>query len=398
MSGRPLKIAVMCSGLGHVARGVETWADVTATSLHERGCDVTLFKGGGTATRPFERVVSCARRSSALAQRVPRWTPGCAWRFGCSSAYDVEQTTFAVNSLRELRRTRYDVIHTQDPWLALVLQKSRRIHGAKVILGHGTEEPEWFLRKFEHVQELSPFYLERHGDLQGRQWFAAPNFVDARRFRPGDRNAARDALDLPRDKYVVLCVAALNRSRKRVDWLAYEFARANLNNAILVLAGAEEAETPALLGEIKPLLRDRLRVLKNVPHADMPLLYQAADVHALCALQEVLGLCLLEAMASGVPCIGHHWGATQWVIGSGGTIVDMQAPGALAEELELYEDHVLRDVHGLLARRRVETTFSVDAVITQYVRMYEQVTGRSAGQRQRRLDRPGEESAVLVTQ
>lgn len=395
MNGRPLKIAVMCSGLGHIARGVETWADVTATSLHARGYDVTLFKGGGTAARSFERVVPCARRYSPLAERVPRWTPACAWRFGCSSPYNVEQTTFALNALRELRHERFDVIHSQDPWLALVLQKTRRIHGAKVILGHGTEESDWFLHKFEHVQELSPFYLERHGDLGDRQWFAAPNFVDAQRFRPGNSLSARDALDLPRDKYIVLCVAALNRSRKRVDWLAYEFARANLNNAMLVLAGAEEPETPALLAEIEPLLRDRLRVLRNVPHADMPLLYQAADVHALCALQEVLGLCLLEAMASGVPCIGHHWGATQWVIGSGGAIVDMQSPGALAAELELYEDGVLREVHGLLARHRVEATFSVDAVISQYVGMYEQVAGKPAAPRQRRIDRPGEKSAAV---
>ena len=202
-----------------------------------------------------------------------------------------------------------------------------------------------------------------------------------------------EALNLPQDKYIVLCVAALNRSRKR-RLAGVRVRPANLNNAMLVLAG-EEPETPALLAEIEPLLRDRLRVLKDVPHVEMPLLYQAADVHALCALQEVLGLCLLEAMASGVPCIGHHWGATQWVIGSGGAIVDMQSPGALADELELYEDGVLREVHGLLARHRVESTFSVEAVISQYVGMYELVAGKPAAPRQRRIDRPGEKSATV---
>lgn len=386
---------MLCSGLGHVARGVESWADVTAASLHRRGYDVTLFKGGGEETRPFERVVRCARRYGNWAQRLPRWMPACAWRLGCTSPYTIEQTTFALSALPELRRGRFDILHSQDPWLAWVLHETRRFHRARVILGHGTEEPAWFLQRFDHVQELTPFYLERHGDLGERRWFAAPNFVDADLFRPGDRAAARERLGLPQDRYIVLCVAALNRSRKRVDWLAYEFARANLGNALLVLAGAEEPETPALLDEIEPLLRDRLRVLKNVPHSDMPLLYQAADVHALCALQEVLGLCLLEAMAAGLPCVGHHWGATEWVIGHGGSIVDMRQPGALAAALELYEDPLLRSAHGLLARRRVETTFSVDAVMAQYLKMYAEVAGRRPRSPQHRVDRPDGQRAAL---
>jgi glycosyltransferase involved in cell wall biosynthesis len=398
MPARPLKIAVLCSGLGHVARGVEAWADVTAAALDRRGYDVTLYKGGGAATRPYERVVRCAQRYGPLAQRLPRWMPASAWRIGCTSPYTVEQTTFALSALSGLRRGRFDVIHMQDPWLAWMLQKTRRIHRARVILGHGTEEPAWFLQQFEHVQELTPFYLERHGDLRGRRWFAAPNFVDAELFRPGDSALARERLGLPPNKYIVLCVAALNRSRKRVDWLAYEFARANLDNALLVLAGADEPETPALLQELQPLLRDRVRVLRNVPHADMPLLYQAADVHALCALQEVLGLCLLEAMATGLPCIGHHWGATEWVIGPGGTIVDMQQPGALAAALELYQDPLLREAHGLLARQRVETTFSVDAVISQYLKMYAAVASRESQTPVHRIDRPGEECAALLLQ
>lgn len=389
---------MLCSGLGHVARGVESWADVTASSLHRRGYDVTLYKGAGAAERPFERVVRCTQRYGVWAQRLSRWTPAAAWRLGCQSPYTVEQTTFALSALPDLRRGRFDVLHTQDPWLAWVLEKTRRIHRANVILGHGTEEPAWFLRKFEHVQELTPFYLERHGDLRGRRWFAAPNFVDADVFRPGDRGEARERLDLPDDKYIVLCVAALNRSRKRVDWLAYEFARANLDNALLVLAGAEESETDALLDELQPLLRDRLRVLKNVRHADMPLLYQAADVHALCALQEVLGLCLLEAMACGVPCIGHNWGATEWVIGAGGSIVDMQQPGALAAALELYEEPLLREAQGLLARQRVESTFSVDAVVAQYLRMYTEVAGSESLPPMHRVDRPGAPCAKLLTE
>jgi glycosyltransferase involved in cell wall biosynthesis len=227
----------MSTGLGHVARGVETWAAETAAALHGRGVNVTLFKGAGPAARPYERVVRCARRFGRLATQVARWTPGCAWHVGCGSPYDVEQTTFALSVLPYLCVHRFDVLHVKDPWLALILERTRLFHGAKVILGHGTEEPGWFLRKFRHVQELSPFYLERHGDLGDRQWFAVPNFVDADRFRPGNRAAARRRLGLSDDALIVLAVSALNRSKKRLDRLAREFAAANLDNAVLARGG-----------------------------------------------------------------------------------------------------------------------------------------------------------------
>jgi len=376
MTDRPVKVAIMSSGLGHVARGIETWADVSATAMHERGIDVTLFKGAGEATRAFERVVPCAVRGGPWAPRIADWTPDCAWRLGCGSAYDVEQTTFALSVLPLLRRERFDVVHVQDPWLALMLERTRRVHGAKVILGHGTEEPDWFLRKLSHVQELSPFYLERHGDLGSRQWFAVPNFIDAHKFQPGDRRAARAHFGLPQDKLIVLCVSALNRSRKRVHWLAYEFLRAELDNALLVVAGAEEPETAALLGEIEPLLEDRLVVLRNVPHAQMPLVYQTGDIYTICSLREVMSISILEAMSTGLPCLGHTWGSTAWAIGDGGSIVDMEAPGALAAALELYQEPVLREAHGHLARRRVEELFSVDTVMSQFVTMYSAVLGR----------------------
>jgi len=376
MSGRSLKIAVMSSGLGHIARGVETWADTTATALYDRGEDVTLFKGGGTADRPFEHVVRCAQRYGRVAESLARWTPGWTWHIGCGSPYDVEQTTFAAGVLGTLRREMFDVIHLQDPWLAYLLERTRPLHGAKVILGNGTEEPPEFLAKFEHIQELTPYYLERHGELGGRKWFAAPNFIDVDRFRPGDGIAARRELGIPEDAFVVLSVAALNRSRKRLDWIIREFARADLSNALLVLAGAEEPETEDLLNEGRELLGERLIVRTNVPFEQMPQVYHVGDVHVLGSLQEVMGISLVEAMASGLPCIGHCWPATEWVIANGGSIVDMQQPGQLAAELQRYrEDVALCTERGTAARQRAEDVFSIDAVIAQYLAMYRAVCG-----------------------
>jgi len=362
----------MCSGLGHIARGVETWADSVATELHRRDLNVTLFKGAGPAQREFERVVPCLKRTTTLARTIVRLAPRWAWRLGCHQEYDVEQMAFAMAVLPHLIRKRYDLVHLQDPWLGYVLEKTRRLHGARVILGHGTEEAPWLLRRFQHVHELTPFYLDRHGDLGDRQWFAVPNFVDTNRFRPGDRRAAREALGLPQDKFIVLSAAALNRSKKRLHWLIQEFAAANREDALLVLAGARETETADLSLEARRLLGDRVVILENVPHARMPLLYQAADVHVLCSLMEVMGISIVEAMASGLTNLVHTWGSVEWVVGGTGRVLDMEAPGVLALELRnLDRETCIRQ--GQLARQRAIDMFSVEAVVEQMLGMYDAV-------------------------
>ena len=40
-----MRIAIASSGLGHVARGIETWALTLAEALAERGVNTTLFCG-----------------------------------------------------------------------------------------------------------------------------------------------------------------------------------------------------------------------------------------------------------------------------------------------------------------------------------------------------------------
>src|SRR5258708_7189157 len=112
----PMRVVVASSGLGHVARGIEAWADDLATSLAERGVSVTLCKGSGTAERPYERVIPCwqrdAQRTAHLLRLLPRRV---SWRFGLGSPYDVEQLSFASGLIRFFRRERADILHVQDP-------------------------------------------------------------------------------------------------------------------------------------------------------------------------------------------------------------------------------------------------------------------------------------------
>src|SRR5438128_670627 len=112
-----LRIAVASSGLGCIARGVESWSADLAAALADRGENVTLFKGGGEVQAPYERIINCWPRLAPRTQRLVRWMPRGAWRLGIGSDYEIEQTTFALKLLPILRRERFDVLHVQDPLL-----------------------------------------------------------------------------------------------------------------------------------------------------------------------------------------------------------------------------------------------------------------------------------------
>ena len=194
-----MRIAVASSGLGHVARGIEAWAADLAAALVRRGIDATLFKGSGSASAAYERVLGCWRRDEPATQRFMRRLPRGAWRLGLSSGYDLEQTTFAWHLVGELRRRQIDILHVQDPQLALLVQRAWQLGWLKTrtILGHGTEEPLEFQKKIVFLQHLAPWHLEeaRAAGVSRPTWTAIPNFIDTERFAPrqAERFAPRQA-------------------------------------------------------------------------------------------------------------------------------------------------------------------------------------------------------------
>ena len=369
-----MKIAVAATGLDHIKRGVESWAASIAAALAARGCDVTLFKGTGGRRHPYEEVLAgLPRRTEWNARLFAVASRLGGWRYGVGTDYDLEQLSACASLLLRLRAGRYDIVHTQDALLAVMLQRAADAgcHRAKVILANGTAEPRARLARLPYVQELSPTAFAEHDpERRARGVFLVPNFVDVDRFAPGDPAPVRRQLGLPSDRRIVLSVGAINAPRKRMDWLIREFSRLTVD-ATLLIAGAIERGSEALIRAGRDLLGERLVIVGDRDHADMPGLYRAADVFALCATEEVFGIAFLEAMASGIPCLGHHYPVTRWVIGGGGMTRDMTREGGLAGALhELLTDDSRRRALGTDARRRACQTFSADAVIADTLNMY----------------------------
>lgn len=124
--------------------------------------------------------------------------------------------------------------------------------------------------------------------------------LDADLFRPYDRRMCRDQLDLPRDKPVLATVGAL--IPRKGQRFAIE-ALAEVPGAILLLAGQGEDE--AMLRSLAERLgvADRVRFLSAVPHGELPIVLNAADVFVLPTASEGLANAWVEALACGTPVV-----------------------------------------------------------------------------------------------
>jgi glycosyltransferase involved in cell wall biosynthesis len=333
-------------------------------------------------------VVPCWTREGSAARRLLRYLPKqLSWRVGLGSGYGIEQTSFALNLIRLLRRERADVLHVQDPQVAVLAQRARRLGliRARTILAHGTEEPPAFLTKVRHLQHLAPWHLEqaRAAGAWKPGWTAIPNFIDTDRFRPGRSDELRAELGIPAGAVVVLTAAAIKRHHKRIDHLLSEFARLRADApglpAYLVVAGGWESETDELVAEGTRALGDRVRFLVRFPRPRMADLYRAADVFTLCSAFEMMPIALVEATASGLPCAVHRHPVFEWMTGPGGVPVDMTVPGGLATALRgLLTDPGRRGEWGRAARGHCLANFSRDAVVDRIQAYYRQVAGRTA--------------------
>jgi len=395
------RVAVASSGLGHIARGIETWARDTADALHERGVDVTLFSGAPLLAQDngAPRVaVSCIRRRSALSRLIVRLMPGFAWRWGLKDGYGLEQLTFWWHLRGLLQAGGFDILHVQDPMLARWCRHARmagRI-ATREILGHGTEETPGFLEYFPYVQHLAPYHMAEalaslqaaHGGAAGlphrddplRRWFAIPNFVDTKVFRPvrdmGEKRALRASLGIPEDAFVVLSVASIKKHHKRIDYLVREAASVVDPRLFLLVAGAREPDTEELVQLAGRTLGGRAKLLCDLTRERMPDVFRAADVFVLCSLKEMMPIALIEAMSSGLPALVNAYPVLEWMIGPGGLALDMRGPGNLAVALNALMDDAARAASmGAAARQHAVRMFSKDVVVEQMLEMYGAVAG-----------------------
>jgi glycosyltransferase involved in cell wall biosynthesis len=190
-----------------------------------------------------------------------------------------------------------------------------------------------------------------------------------------------------------LWVGRLDDERKNVAALLRAFARAAVAVPALRLVLAGPGRLPhhaeATLRELG--VGSRVRVAGRLDDSDLAAAYRGATAFVLASRQEGLGVVILEAQASGRPCVIMRCGGGEELISHGvdGLLVDQGDEGGLAAALvSLVARPQLATEFGARARARVEEEASLEAfrrhLTDLYIRAFPDVgrdteTGRNDG-------------------
>jgi phosphatidyl-myo-inositol dimannoside synthase len=213
-------------------------------------------------------------------------------------------------------------------------------------------------------------------ELLGRLDLAArvqvvPLGTDPAQFRPGiDAATVRARYGLMEGPWL-LTVARLEW-HKGIDTVikALPTVRASHPGARYAVAGTgpRQSQLEALARECG--VGDAVRFLGFVPDANLPVLYNAADLYVGASryhelLVEGFGISIVEASASGLAVVGGRSGGVADAVRDGetGMLVDPEDPGAVAAGIvRLLGDAALRRRMGEAGRRAVETYYNWERV------------------------------------
>jgi 1,2-diacylglycerol 3-alpha-glucosyltransferase len=369
-----VKVDFICTGLGRVQRGYESFARECFDALSTtKDLKIRLFKGSGTVNLN-EFVLPSLARNSKIAMMLGKLTR--------RSGYHVEQMSFMLPYIqRILKKDPPDLLYTSDANLANFAARWRAKHDAKfkVLFSNGGPVHAPF-PEYDHVQQVAQPYLDeamRAGEPIARHslvpyGISVPN--DLQEGLSPNKIIIRRELNLPLSRPIVISVGYVSAQHKRMNHVVTEVARISTDlRPFLILLGHQDSSSVQIQELAMSLLGPNGFRIASCSYQDVWKYYHAADLFVLASLKEGFGRVLLEAMLTGLLCVAHDHPVMRYVLGNEGNFTDMTIDGELAS-------HILK---GLEARndndaklRRfnyVSNRFGWDRLKDSYLEMFEKV-------------------------
>ena len=251
---------------------------------------------------------------------------------------NIRQQAKSAGQVGKLLEQQFDIVHCHSPICAALTRvnyrRYRKEYGGKLVYtAHGfhfykgAPLKNWLL--YYPVEWLCSWwtdvlitinkedYRRAKRRLHAKRTVYVPGVgVDTEKFRPDAvcRERKRAELGLKETDTMILSVGELNKNKNHAVVIR---ALAEVNNKSLhyFIAGQ------GMLKEEMLQLADNLKICSRVHllgyRTDVPELMQAADIYVLPSVREGLNVSLMEAMASGLPCIaGRIRGNTDLILES----------------------------------------------------------------------------------
>lgn len=320
-----MRIGFALSGFHRHDRGAEVALLAIADALARGGDEVTVFGAGQPRAEEAYTFCHVPAIDREHFERWPVFPP-----FRNETVW--EDASFATALLASYRPADFDAVITcAFPFTHLALR--RPVRGPRPLQVFVTQNGDWPATANRSEYRLfacdglvctNPDFFESNR----ARWTSAliPNGIDPARF--GGSDVDRAQFGLPPGGPVVLMVSALIESKRVCDGIR---AVSRQPGAHLVVAGDGplRSEVEALAADLLPGRFTRL----TLDAGRMPLLYRAADTFLHMSLLESFGNVFVEALASGLPVVGHDTARLRWIVGEGEPLCDTEDSAALEAAL-----------------------------------------------------------------
>jgi len=291
----------------------------------------------------------------------------------------------------------YDIVHIHGAyWRILPMLLATKLTGRKSVVKMtqlGTDDPQAIRRRpvgqvlyrtlaladsvISTSRGLSDSY--RNSALPSEKLVEIPNGVDTTLFHPagdGVQSELRRRLDLPPNGPIVTFVGQVGY-RKGADLLlqAWAVVADQVHDAWLMLIGPVGEDLPLPEGK-RPIEYWLSRVSQTLAlghQTNVQDYLRASDIFVLPTRMEGLPNALLEAMATGLPCIASKVGGNVDLIthGDSGLLFEVDDVEQLVQALlRLLSGDRERQELGRRAREVIEANYALDEVASRYVQLY----------------------------
>jgi glycosyltransferase involved in cell wall biosynthesis len=238
-----------------------------------------------------------------------------------------------------------------------------------------------FLKMIDAYVAISQGLQEeiRKTGLPEKKLHYIPNGVDTNRFHPpliSEKRELRKTLDLPRNKIIALTVGVFDM-RKNLGWLIEQWTKnpSFFQEFFLLAVGPQSREDKGgaflrTLHQTAEENKTNVRILGYTP--DIERLYKAADLFILPSQNEGLPNALLEAMASGLPCLASRVSGSTDLIEEGANGFTFAHGNFQEFHTKLFK--ILNDNNhhmGKMSRLKIVKDFALTTIARKYHQLYQ---------------------------
>jgi sugar transferase (PEP-CTERM/EpsH1 system associated) len=345
----------------------------------------------------YRHVIICVKDYTGFAKKITK--PGVEI-YSLNKAPGLGLTTH-IAIWKLLRKLRPTILHTYN-LSAIEYHIAATLAGVpvRVHAEHGREATDPEGKNWRHNllrRLLIPFidvYVPVSGDLQrwlrskigvpDRKNLLVNNGVDTTDFKPGnDRHSQmQQTIPFSPDCFVVGMVGRIQAVKNHaglIDAFIHFLALLPEESARLRLAIVGD-------GPLLPAIREKIAAagiadLVWLPGArtDIADIMRGLSVFTLSSIAEGTPVTILEAMATGLPVVATRVGGIPEVVLDNltGIVVPPDDPNALATALATYvKQPELAPQHGAAGRVRIEQEYSMTAMLTAYVDLYDRLCAK----------------------